>query len=387
LQELPRGLNETYERILGKVPKTDTETVRRILMWLAFAVTPLKLEALHEAVAIEPGVDYIDEDTRLSSPQDILSLVGSLASVSDQGYVRLAHLSVKDFLLSSEICQHNSCAIFGLKLSDGNNELALNCLTYLFFKDLAVGPSLSASDYGDRLAKYPLFKHAAFEWTYYVRASSPSEEVLDLIHKFFNRRSGTFMSWVQVLNASRPSRWDVYPKHATPLYYAASFGLTDTVEALIRDGADLDAPGSRFGGTALHAATLREHIPAIKLLLEAGANPSKADFNLVSPLHSAAAYGNLEIIGLLLNFGASKDALTSRGEAPYDYAFRTGQMGAQKLLRDAPIYLTKANIKGVLGKVQDLEHRSRLKSSAVVDAGNGEGENAKKKKKKKCDVR
>ena len=179
MQELPRGLNETYERILEKVPKTDTEIVRRILMWFAFAMTPLKLEELHEAVAIEPGVDYIDEDTRLSSPQDILSLVGSLVSVSDQGYVRLPHLSAKDFLLSSEICQHNSCAIFGLKLSDGNNELALNCLTYLFFKDLTMGPSLSASDYGDRVAKHPLFKHAGFEWTYYVRASSPSEEVLD----------------------------------------------------------------------------------------------------------------------------------------------------------------------------------------------------------------
>ena len=85
----------------------------------------------------------------------------------------------------------------------------------------------------------------------------------------------------QVLNADYNVKWDVYPRHATSLYYAASFGLAEIVEALIGTGAELNAPGSRFGGTALHAAALREHIPVMKLLLEAGSDPGRADFNHV----------------------------------------------------------------------------------------------------------
>src|SRR5205823_3020122 len=118
----------------------------------------------------------------------------------------------------------------------------------------------------------------------------------------------------------------------TSLYYAASFGLAEIVEALINTGAELNAPGSRFGGTALHAAALREHIPVMKLLLEAGADPGRGDFNHVTPLHTAAMYGNPEVVSMLLQFGAPKDAADGVGETPYDLAVQTGQVESQNLL-------------------------------------------------------
>jgi hypothetical protein len=316
-----------------KISKNDTEIVRRILLWLAFAVLPLTLEEVHGAVAIEQGIDHLDEESLLSSPQDILSLCGSLISVSDQGHVRLAHLSVKEYLLSSEICHNSSVSSFAMAPSDANHELAVNCLTYLSFKNLTQGPSPTSDDYVDRLMRQPLLKHAATGWAYYVRASSPTPKLKDFIFDFFSPQSREkFMSWVQVLNADYSFKWDIYPRHATSLYYAASFGLSETVETLINSGADLNAPGSRFGGTALHGAVLRYHIPVMKLLLEAGADPSRADFNGVTPLHTAVAYGNVEVISMLLKFGASKDALDGVGETPYDWAETAGWSESRNLL-------------------------------------------------------
>jgi hypothetical protein len=333
LRELPKGLNETYEVILAKISESEIEIVRKILLWLSFAVLPLTLEELHEAVAIEDGLERLDEESLLSSPQEILSLCGSLLNVSDQGQVRLAHLSVKEYLLSAQIRQNTMVSKFAMAPADANQELAVYCLTYLSFQELTSGPSGSSDAYADRLKRHPLLKHTASGWAYYVRAAHSTPKLRDLVLNFFAPGSRKiFMSWVQVLNADYNIKWDFYPRHATSLYYAASFGLAEIVEALISTDAELNAPGSRFGGTALHAAVLRGHVPVVKLLLQAGADPSRADFNRITPLHTAVAYGNPEVISMLLQFGAPKDAADGDGETPYDWAVQAGQVESQNLL-------------------------------------------------------
>ena len=74
---------------------------------------------------------------------------------------------------------------------------------------------------------------------------------------------------------------DVY--RGTPLMWAAAFGRTDAVRALLEAGA---APSGRstFGGpshgegvTPLHLAAQGGHLDAIRLLLEAGADPTLRD--------------------------------------------------------------------------------------------------------------
>lgn len=273
-------MNETYENILLKVSKNDVEIVRRILLWLAFAVLPLTLEELHKAAVIEQEMDELDEDSLLSSPQEILSLCGSLVSLSEQGHVRLAHLSVKDYLLSSDACLPS----FLMNPTDAYNELGLDCLTYLSYKSLANGPTPTREDYIERLSQHPFLQHAARGWTYYVRATTTTPKLNDFILDFLSPRShDTFMSWVQLLNARDCSQWDFYPRHATPLYYSASFGLAEMVENLIKSGVDLNAPGSRFGGTALHAAVIRYHVDVMKLLPRRGSGPQSSRHQMYQP--------------------------------------------------------------------------------------------------------
>jgi hypothetical protein len=115
--------------------EADFELLRRILLWVSFAVLPLTLEELHEAVAIEPCLRHLDEveESQVNNPKDLLSLGGSLLSISKTGHVRLAHLSVKDYLLSECIQATPSVSRFAMSREEANRELAINCITYLFF--------------------------------------------------------------------------------------------------------------------------------------------------------------------------------------------------------------------------------------------------------------
>lgn len=334
LQQLPEGLGETYRNILVRVPKNDMGLVRKILLWLSFSVLPLTLEELHAAIAIEQGSDGTDEDSFLGSTQDILSMCGSLITVSDEGYVQLAHMSVKDHLLSEDIQQGPaSASAFALNAISGRRELALDCFAYLSFHDFHSGPCQTAEAFARRLASHPFLRHASTAWTYYLRGTDPSAQLDDKILGFFSPQNReAFMSWIQVLNADSNFKWDLYPRHATALCYAASFGLLHVVNHLIEHGADLDAPGSRFGGTALHGAVFRYHTPVSEALLKAGANPNRADFDKVTPLHTASAQGHIESIKLLLAHGASKEARDRGGEAPVDWAIKSDQKESQGLL-------------------------------------------------------
>lgn len=334
LQQLPKGLDETYANILFRVTESDIEMVRRILLWVTFAVFPVNSYEVYEAIAIESGVG-IDDESRLRYPEDIFDMCGSLLSTTEEGHVRLAHLSVKEYLTGTTLQSNGLLSTFALDSNLANHELAVNCITYLSFPQFASGPCTTEEDFMKRKSQYPLLEYAALSWTYFIRNTKMTSELHRLMADFFSPANrSTFLSWVQVLNAINGS-WDSYPKHATPLYYAASFGLTKLVEDMIQKATsiDLDAPGSRFGGTALHAAVIREHLGVMRLLLEAGADPNKADFNAITPLHHAASYAPVDVAKMLLAYGASTTSRTkARGQTPLGRALMAGNEAVAALL-------------------------------------------------------
>jgi len=341
LQHLPQELGQIYESILMRVSAADTPIVRKVLLWLSFTVLPVTLEELHSAIAIEHDCEELDEDSCLSSAEEIIAVCGSLITVSTNGpgHVRLAHLSVKDYLLSEDI-RNGPATAFALNQTASYRELALDCLTYLSFRSFQSGPSTSKDEFAARLANYPFLRHATTSWTYYLRAAETPEKASiqhdEKILAFFSPSNHeAFMSWIQTLNAgssSAGSSWSSYPKHATALYYAASFGLLHVCQHIIHQGADLNVPGSRYGGTALHGAVCRDQLAVIRALLEAGADVNKCDFDKVSPLHTASAEGYVDCVKLLLHYGANKDALDRGGEKPVDWARNAEQDDCRDVL-------------------------------------------------------
>jgi hypothetical protein len=313
LNDLPKDLEQTYESILKRVSPYYTQHVRNVLLWLTFGA-PLRLDELSDAILIDPELDYLDEEARLSEPEDILDLCNSLINVTDNGFVRLAHLSVRDYLLSETI-QRSSVAQFALQPKEAKREICTNCISYLSMKDFTSGPATSSPLLDLRRSQFPLIEHAAVQWPYYSRAAGEPPELDAIINKFFdNENRPQFMSWIQVLNAlpsenvEHSRAWNSYPRHATPLYYASSFGLIRTVRYLIDQGVALDAPGSRFGGSAMHGAIIRGHLDVVKMLVEAGADVNCADFTYMVPLHQAAVQEQEDIALLLLEHGAVWDS-------------------------------------------------------------------------------
>lgn len=336
LNQLPAGLNETYGRVLAGIAPSDVPLVQKILAWLSFAVTPLTLLQLWEALAIEKDSDRIDDECRLRSPQDILDLGHSLVTVTSNGYVMLAHLSVRDYLLSEEIKQDAETSRFFLQPEKRQLEIAQDCLTYLYFTELSCGPSASEEDYLTRLKRLPLLGYAGRYWFYHARAAEDNQKLEEQAIKFFFPECRNyFMSWVQIINADSPFKWNIYPRHATSLYYAASLGLGEAVGALLESSlyGDINAPGSRFGGTALHAATIRDHFDIMERLIAKGAALGRSDWNDVSPLHSAASRGSLGAIRILLKHGAptgARDGLADK--TPAEWARLSGHATAADLI-------------------------------------------------------
>jgi hypothetical protein len=348
LNHLPEGLQETYENILGKVEPGCVDIVKQTLQWLVCDVLTLTLAELYECLAIEQDMDHIDEEAQLSSPMDIYDLCGSLIAVTAEGEVILAHLSVKDYLLSDAI-KHGKASTFTLTLPQANAENAFKCLTYLSFAEFRTGPSRTANEFEARLLAHPFLAHASKYWVSYAENSGfSSEELKARVLEFFTPSfRPQFMSWLQVIcsevvlrrqdlkrtaHERRKAGYNYYPKHATPLYYAASFGIEYVVNALLEQGVEVDDTGGRLGATAFHAAALRGHVKVMDILYQKGADPNKVDFIKKTPINSAALVDNVEVVKYLIEHGANPDIRDDWHMTAYEWACALGHEKTRKLL-------------------------------------------------------
>uniref|UniRef100_A0A804NV90 Uncharacterized protein n=1 Tax=Zea mays TaxID=4577 RepID=A0A804NV90_MAIZE len=85
-----------------------------------------------------------------------------------------------------------------------------------------------------------------------------------------------------------------------------------------KSGGNIDGRNA-FGLSALHLATWRNHLPIVRRLLDAGADPDARDGESGwSSLHRALHFGHLCIAGVLLQFGASLALEDTKGRTPVD---------------------------------------------------------------------
>ena len=99
------------------------------------------------------------------------------------------------------------------------------------------------------------------------------------------------------------------------LHDAAFRGDTETVLALISDGADVNARGGEYGVTPLHLAALGGYTETVLALVSVGADVT-ASHNLGTPLHATAAAGHTETVLALVSVGADVNVRNERGLTP-----------------------------------------------------------------------
>ena len=120
----------------------------------------------------------------------------------------------------------------------------------------------------------------------------------------------------------------------TRLIDAVRNGNVKSVQALIRDRVDVNAPAAD-GATALHWAAHRDDLSTADLLLRAGARPSAANDLAVTPLHLACTNRSAAMVRRLLTAGANPNATLLRGETVLMECARTGNAEAVAALLKA----------------------------------------------------
>lgn len=325
LDKLPKDLDATYEEAILRIEyqnDDDKKLAEKVLSWISFAVRPLSLDELRDAVAIEPDMHHLDDDDR--HDEELLTSVCAGLVVVDQmsQIVRLCHYSAEQYLNRTR----------KRKFPKAQLNITKTCLTYLLFHDFEHGP-LTEDGAVSKIKEFPLLSYAATNWGKHLQG--PSEQLLQEIVLTFLNSEKSLMWSVQCahLKTSSCRKPQSYPRNVMGLHVSAQFGLKHITEVLLSQGSNIAARDSN-GRNALTMATSNGHNAVVELLLDSGADITAKDERDWTALHVAARGGHEAIMRLLLIRGADIMAREMYGWTPLHVAARYGHEAIIELLLD-----------------------------------------------------
>lgn len=351
LQDLPVGLDATYDRLLLSLDLTFRTQIISCLKWLAFSNEVLLLEQLAEIFILYPqrAVPF-DETERLFHFEDVVKYLSSLIVVenhfesytgtSDSGgyyvaHVRLAHFSVKEYLISPRISEGPAMA-FSFGEVDAHLHIAHCCLAYHLQYS-------TTAEYDSYLLK--LMSYAVINWLSHLemvpRASWPAEitqavaralaihsqslqrllndssDFLDhpgyryeytsnmlLRPQCYTARLGFFQLTEMLLSPENGINAYLTQEDLNmALHDAAYGGRMAVVQFCLSKGAELNSK-SEFFGDALQAAAYKGHAAVVSFLLDSGADINAQRGEWGSALQAAASGTQFDVLQLLVSRGA-----------------------------------------------------------------------------------
>lgn len=363
IDKTPSGLDSLYHRNwvrLSQLPVEERDRAFSLLRWAAFALRPLTIAEIAEAVLIdleseELPVDELPDtidDDYISS--EVMGVCGSLLSIRkssaelDPGLstIRLTHFSVKQYFLSHDSSSGDTLQA-NEKLRSSNERienitLAQLCLRYIHYEQ--VWQFEREQDSGQVQGSFR--DYAAGYWHRHAHNGSLEDEVInDFIDSLFDADGIIWTSWKQWFDSKERETMEIYVDIGddddekkrrregfyksmphSPIFYASTLNLTQTTLALIeKHQSNLDDKTFR-GETALSAACKNSNETIAKALVEAGANISMKDYDGATPLHLAATEGCLSLVQLLLKAGAEPTAVDYKQVASLHHAAHEGHI-------------------------------------------------------------
>ncbi|KAF8343377.1 ankyrin repeat-containing domain protein [Amanita rubescens] len=343
LKSLPKDLETTYDQILQRIHEKELSSAKVILLWLALGMRPFTQEQLAIVVTFDPPNSTFSSRMGLPHPDDVLQVCSSLITKTSYNTVKLAHATVREYLI-------NKPGKIGLSdLEAGHASIAHFCLSYLLH-----------SGWQTEKNAFPLLWYSAQLWPDHYKLSSKDETLQKTVIMFFVSGNDTFKKWMEIYGGA----WEITGRysHISPLHYAALLGLGDIVEHLVKwndfiptygeiiqiaanhgyvdiiktlldKGVDVNAQGEHFGNV-LQAAIAGGHLEIIRLLLDKGANVNAPGREYGNALQAASHHGDVEIVMLLLDKGADVNAKGGLYDNALQAASHDGHAKIFRLLLD-----------------------------------------------------
>lgn len=379
IDETPSGLDALYDRewaIIDSMGSEDKQRALSLLRWAAFAMYPLTVGQIAEAMLITEDCEELPVDERPENIDEdyiesmILEFCGSLLEVKqpdlrdangDTGSfsngaddyaeadqhkqlksgaltqdqeVHLTHFSVKEYillklsppgpLLPSET--HRSFIE-----SQEHMAIAKCCLRYISLEE--VWHELKQLDDEDTSMQF--LDYASMEWEHHYKlVRTPDSHLREAIWSLFDAGSKSGYFWRHFVKSQLGSL-DILGgnvKAPSPLHMAASMSLTYVVARLLQEG-DVDPNDpTEDGCTALHFACTYNNKETAKLLLDNGADPGAKSISGFTALHFASMLDHGELVTLLMERGADVDAGGNLDDTPPLHASSNQQNDMARLL-------------------------------------------------------
>ncbi|SLM38552.1 P-loop containing nucleoside triphosphate hydrolase, partial [Lasallia pustulata] len=360
LESLPETLDETYARILRNISEEDSHDAIKILQWLTYSSRPLRIEELAEIVAVNiNGSPWFDHTARFPDQEDVLAICSSLVAVEDVSIkeddseddkyllqrqygstlvnpiqvVRLAHFSVKEYLVSKRIRdQAAATARYAIQEIQANQSIAAACLAYLL--QFNQHGSLTSQTLED----FPLARYAAEYWLQHTREVGKDLGPIEMLsQEFCLVHREAFINWYRLDDPDLTEEGFEMNREiariATPLYYGSLAGVTELVQLLLKNGADVNAQGGYYD-SALQAASNGGHESVVQLLLDNGAGINTQGGQYGNALQGASYRGHESVVQLLLKNKADVNAQGGYYDSALQAASNGGHDSVVQLLLD-----------------------------------------------------
>ena len=310
LNELPKTLDVTYERILKRINEASRDNAHRLLQCLTVASRPLRVEEIAELLEFDcrapssGGVPKLENWRWDNHEGAILSTCAGLIAIvpsGDSRVVQFSHFSVKQYLTSPRLAQSPCVEVsrFHIDLEAAHTIMAQACLATLLRLDEHDGKSGAK--------RSPLVKYAAQYWVGHAQFEDVSSHVRDRMDDLFDSSKPHFAAWLQVHDIDEVwcnFSWFQEQPRGSPLYYAAFCGFYDLAERLITKHPDqVNVRGGRIHAP-LPAALYKRHFHLANLLHKHGADVDCRGQYENAPIHSASNDGSVDVVRWLLNHGA-----------------------------------------------------------------------------------
>ena len=324
LNELPVSLDETYERVLREIKRPNRDHALRLLQCLVVAIRPLGVKELAEVLAVDfddaDGIPKLKPDWRWEDEEQALltscsSLITTVETLHSR-IVQFSHFSVKEYLTSERLATSSGdVSRYHIDLKHAHTILVQACMGILLRPDDRV-------EEDDIAETSPLAKYAAEHWVKHAQFNRVSSFVRKAMEYLFDPDKPYFAAWLRLHNmdTSLEEPFDSYAASwksgATPLYYAALCGFQDLIEHLVvKCPHHVNTMGGEYGAP-LVAALAGRYFQTAKYLLDNGAHVNFRDDGGVTLLQSAAWYGDLETVQVLLDYKADTNIQSSSNYSP-----------------------------------------------------------------------